>query len=66
MALCRAVAMRNSHRNNKHGAFTMNRRILMAGAVGGVAGNLATPAIVSAQTSFNWRMTSFYGPQAAF
>ena len=44
----------------------MNRRILMAGAVGGVAGNLATPAIVSAQTSFNWRMTSFYGPQAAF
>ncbi|WP_137176531.1 TRAP transporter substrate-binding protein [Roseomonas sp. AR75] len=44
----------------------MNRRNLVAGAAGGLAGTLATPAVVTAQTTFNWRMTSFYGPQAAF
>jgi TRAP-type mannitol/chloroaromatic compound transport system substrate-binding protein len=44
----------------------MNRRNLVAGAAAGLAGALATPAVVSAQTTFNWRMTSFYGPQAAF
>ena len=44
----------------------MNRRNLIAGVAGGVAGSLAMPAVVTAQTTFTWRMTSFYGPQAAF
>ncbi|MCS6890406.1 MAG: TRAP transporter substrate-binding protein [Rhodovarius sp.] len=44
----------------------MNRRKIMGAAAGGLAGSLAMPAVVTAQTTFNWRMTSFYGPQAAF
>lgn len=44
----------------------MQRRSIFAGAAGGLAGTLAAPAIATAQTTFNWRMTSFYGPQAAF
>jgi TRAP-type mannitol/chloroaromatic compound transport system substrate-binding protein len=44
----------------------MQRRNLIAGAAGGAAGTLAMPAVATAQTTFNWRMTSFYGPQAAF
>jgi TRAP-type mannitol/chloroaromatic compound transport system substrate-binding protein len=44
----------------------MNRRSIMGAAAGGLVGSLATPAVVTAQTTFNWRMTSFYGPQAAF
>ena len=41
----------------------MQRRNLFATAA---AGAVAAPAIATAQTTFNWRMTSFYGPQAAF
>jgi TRAP-type mannitol/chloroaromatic compound transport system substrate-binding protein len=44
----------------------MQRRNILAGAAGGIAGSLAMPSVVTAQTTFNWRMTSFYGPQAAF
>lgn len=44
----------------------MQRRKLIAGTAGGLAGGLAMPAVVTAQTTFNWRMTSYYGPQAAF
>ena len=44
----------------------MQRRNILAGAAGGLAGSLAMPSVVTAQTTFNWRMTSFYGPQAAF
>lgn len=44
----------------------MQRRNILAGAAGGLAGGLAMPAVATAQTAFNWRMTSFYGPQAAF
>ena len=29
-------------------------------------GAVAAPAIARAQTTFNWKMTSFYGPNAAF
>jgi TRAP-type mannitol/chloroaromatic compound transport system substrate-binding protein len=39
----------------------MQRRNLIAGAAGGAAGTLAMPAVATAQTTFNWRMTSFYG-----
>jgi TRAP-type mannitol/chloroaromatic compound transport system substrate-binding protein len=44
----------------------MQRRNIIAGTAGGLAGSLAMPAVATAQTTFNWRMTSFYGPQAAF
>jgi TRAP-type mannitol/chloroaromatic compound transport system substrate-binding protein len=39
---------------------------MFTGAAGGLAGALAAPSVATAQTTFNWRMTSFYGPQAAF
>ncbi|MBL8671588.1 MAG: TRAP transporter substrate-binding protein, partial [Alphaproteobacteria bacterium] len=32
----------------------------------GTAGAVAAPAVVRAQASFNWKMTSAYGPKAAF
>jgi TRAP-type mannitol/chloroaromatic compound transport system substrate-binding protein len=44
----------------------MDRRNLIAATTGGLAATLAAPAVATAQTTFNWRMTSFYGPQAAF
>ncbi len=44
----------------------MQRRNLITSAAAGTAGALAAPAVATAQTTFNWRMTSFYGPQAAF
>lgn len=44
----------------------MNRRNMIGAAAGGLVGTLAMPAVATAQTTFNWRMTSFYGPQAAF
>jgi TRAP-type mannitol/chloroaromatic compound transport system substrate-binding protein len=42
----------------------MQRRRFLAGTVAGAT--LAAPAVVIAQTTFNWRVTSFYGPNAAF
>ncbi len=45
----------------------MLRRKFLAGTFAGATGaTLAAPAVVTAQTTFNWRMTSFYGPNAAF
>ena len=44
----------------------MNRRDFTKLALGGAAGTIAAPAVVKAQAKFNWRMTSFYGPNAAF
>lgn len=44
----------------------MQRRKFITAAVAGTAGTLAAPAIVKAQATFNWRMTSFYGPNSAF
>jgi TRAP-type mannitol/chloroaromatic compound transport system substrate-binding protein len=44
----------------------MQRRRFVASTALGGAGVLAAPAVVTAQTSFTWRMTSFYGPNAAF
>jgi TRAP-type mannitol/chloroaromatic compound transport system substrate-binding protein len=41
----------------------MQRRKLFATAA---AGTLAAPAVVTAQSAITWRMTSFYGPNAAF
>jgi TRAP-type mannitol/chloroaromatic compound transport system substrate-binding protein len=44
----------------------MRRRDFTKLAVAGTVGTIAAPAVVTAQTTFNWRMTSFYGPNAAF
>ena len=44
----------------------MRRRDFTKLALAGAAGTVAAPAIVQAQTTFNWKMTSFYGPNAAF
>jgi TRAP-type mannitol/chloroaromatic compound transport system substrate-binding protein len=44
----------------------MKRRNFLTATFAGAAGTLAAPAIVTAQTTFNWRMTSYYGPNAAF
>ncbi|AXK79357.1 ABC transporter substrate-binding protein [Pseudolabrys taiwanensis] len=44
----------------------MRRRDFTKAALLGAAGSLAAPAVVKAQAAFNWRMTSFYGPNAAF
>jgi TRAP-type mannitol/chloroaromatic compound transport system substrate-binding protein len=44
----------------------MQRRRFMATSALGGAGVLAAPAVVTAQAAFTWRMTSFYGPNAAF
>jgi TRAP-type mannitol/chloroaromatic compound transport system substrate-binding protein len=44
----------------------MQRRHLLATAAIGTAGTLAAPAVVTAQSTITWRMTSFYGPNAAF
>ena len=44
----------------------MRRRDFTKLALAGAAGTVAAPAVVRAQTVFNWKMTSFYGPNAAF
>ena len=44
----------------------MRRRDFTKLALVGAAGTVAAPAVVRAQTTFNWKMTSFYGPNAAF
>ncbi len=44
----------------------MRRRDFTRMALGGTIGAVAAPAIVQAQTAFSWKMTSFYGPNAAF
>jgi TRAP-type mannitol/chloroaromatic compound transport system substrate-binding protein len=44
----------------------MRRREFTKLALAGAAGTVAAPAVARAQTTFNWRMTSFYGPNAFF
>ena len=44
----------------------MRRRDFTKLALAGTVGTVAAPAVVQAQTTFNWKMTSFYGPNAAF
>jgi TRAP-type mannitol/chloroaromatic compound transport system substrate-binding protein len=44
----------------------MRRRDFAKLALAGTVGTVAAPAVVRAQTTFNWKMTSFYGPNAAF
>ena len=44
----------------------MRRREFTKLALAGAVGAVAAPAVVQAQTTFNWKMTSFYGPNAAF
>ena len=44
----------------------MRRRDFTKLALAGAAGTIAAPAIVKAETTFNWKMTSFYGPNAYF
>ena len=44
----------------------MRRREFTKLALAGTVGAVAAPAMVQAQTTFNWKMTSFYGPNAAF
>ena len=48
----------------------MNRSSIVAGRRGalkaGLAGALAAPALASAQTTFNWKMTSAYPKGAPF
>jgi TRAP-type mannitol/chloroaromatic compound transport system substrate-binding protein len=44
----------------------MRRRDFTKFAAAGALGSIAAPAVVTAQTTFTWRMTSYYGPNAAF
>jgi TRAP-type mannitol/chloroaromatic compound transport system substrate-binding protein len=44
----------------------MKRRSFLSLAGLGAAGTIAAPAVVTAQARFNWKMTSAYGPRAAF
>jgi len=45
----------------------MRRRDFTKLALAGAAGAVTAPAVVRAQAAtFNWKMTSFYGPNAAF
>ena len=44
----------------------MRRRDFTKLALTGAAGAVAAPAVARAQTTFNWKMTSFYGPNSAF
>ena len=48
------------------GRVSMRRRDFTKIALAGAAATVAAPAVVRAQTTFNWKMTSFYGPNAAF
>jgi TRAP-type mannitol/chloroaromatic compound transport system substrate-binding protein len=50
----------------KHEESAMRRRDFAKLALAGAAGTVAAPAVVRAQATFNWKMTSFYGPNAAF
>jgi TRAP-type mannitol/chloroaromatic compound transport system substrate-binding protein len=45
---------------------SMRRRDFTRLALAGAAASVAAPAVVKAQTTFNWKMTSFYGPNAYF
>jgi hypothetical protein len=42
----------------------MRRRDFTKLALAGAAGTIAAPAVSKAAATFNWRMTSFYGPNA--
>src|SRR5512147_1888833 len=44
----------------------MKRRDVIASGLALAAGTVAARAVLKAQTTFNWKMTSFYGPNAAF
>lgn len=44
----------------------MRRRDFTKLALTATAATVAAPAVVRAQTTFNWKMTSAYGPKAAF
>ncbi len=44
----------------------MRRRDFTKLAIAGTTATIAAPAVVRAQTTFSWKMTSFYGPNAAF
>lgn len=45
----------------------MRRRDFTKLALAGAVGTVAVPAVLRAQAAqFNWKMTSFYGPNAAF
>ena len=44
----------------------MRRREFTKLAAVGAVGAVAAPAVARAQTTFNWKMTSSYGPNAAF
>jgi len=44
----------------------MQRRDFTKLALAGAVGTIAAPTVVRAQTTFNWKMTSSYGPNAAF
>jgi hypothetical protein len=44
----------------------MRRRDFTKLALAGAAATVAAPAVVRAQATFNWKMTSFYGPNAYF
>ena len=48
------------------GEDNMRRRDFSKLAFASAVGTVAAPAMVRAQTTFNWKMTSFYGPNAAF
>ena len=45
---------------------SMRRRDFTKLALAGTVASVAAPAVARAQTTFNWKMTSFYGPNAAF
>src|SRR5687767_6866022 len=49
-----------------NGESSMRRRDFTKLAAASAVGAVAAPAIARAQTTFNWKMTSFYGPNAAF
>ena len=44
----------------------MRRRDFTRFALAGAAGAVAAPSVARAQTTFTWKMTSAYGPKAAF
>ena len=44
----------------------MRRRDFTKLALTGTVASVAAPAVARAQTTFNWKMTSFYGPNAYF
>ncbi len=44
----------------------MNRRRFLTTTAAGATASIAAPAIATAQTRFTWKMTSAYGPRAAF